>query len=95
MDKFEITQEELSILIEAMGMWENLGPKPEELLKCMQIAITNRPNMPSQEEIDGMVKSVHQKVENERRRRVEFSIMLRAKLVRLKDKLAVNNVIQL
>ena len=95
MDKFEITDEEINILIESMGMWENIGPNQEELLKCINIAITNRPSIPTKEEIEAMVKDVQRKIENERRRRVEFSIMLRAKLVRLKDKLAINNIIQL
>lgn len=93
MEKVELTVKELDVLIEAVTMWEHVKPNAEDVAGCIQAIVINSQTM-SQDVINQKIKEVQDKLLAEHRKRLEFGIMLKSKILKLKDKTCVSDLIQ-
>jgi hypothetical protein len=91
----ELTKEDMSCLIDALTAWER-----DEINSAMMngmILTSLAPSAPSEEIGKALVKSAKERVDNAtkaQRGRVERSILIKAKLIQMRDKLTVSDLMK-
>lgn len=95
MEKVELTEKEIDTLIEGVTLWEHRLPTTEEILEHIQaMKVGGTPEQVSAA-IQKKTLEISEKIKEQRKNQVEYGTLLKAKLIKLKDKTAVSDVIHL
>ena len=88
----ELTEQELTLLIEATEAWENKDSGQEIMFSLLDSMVTDKMPPEKKAEVERERLERRRKAEADKKIRKERSIMLRAKLLQMRDALAAETL---